>query len=146
MIITTHLTYETVLSCCSLPYNLTVHTSVCDHQALVHSSGILYHMPFSHVGLHVYLKPSRLYFCPVITLTLPSSTTKLLVMLLKDNHLKDTLLMMLLKDIHLEYNELHNLPYSVNIMRILSFPIDREHMMLLSNERSIKNLSSLVTL
>ena len=102
--------------------------------------------PFSHIGLHVYLKPSRLYFCPVITLTLPSSTTKLLVMLLKDNHLKDTLLMMFLKDIHLEYNELHNLPYSVNIMRILSFPIDHEHMMLLSNERYIKKLSSSVTL
>ena len=139
------------LSCRSsiLCHNLAAHTShqcVCTshfHQCVV--TRLLY-IPPEHCTICPFLISTYTRTLVVITLTLPSSTTKLLVMLLKDTHLKDTLLVMFLKDIHLEYNELQNLPYSVNIMRILSFPIDHEHMMLLSNERYIKKLSSSVTL
>lgn len=71
----------------------------------------------------VYLvlsKLSCLCICPIITLTLSRFTAKLLEILLKDTHHKDTLLTILLKNIHLIDIKLHDFPYSVNLLRILS--------------------------
>ena len=56
-------------------------------------------------------------------------------MLLKDSCLKDTLLATLLKDIHDNSTKQKYLPYSVNILKILSLPLYGEQMMLLSIKR-----------
>ena len=88
-------------------------------------------------GLHVclVLKPSCLSVCSFLTLTLSRFTAKLLEMLLKDSCLKDALRSILLKDIHDNSTKQQYLTYSINILKILSFPLYREQVMLLSIEQ-----------
>ena len=73
-------------------------------------------------GLHVclVLRPSCLSIYPILTLTISIFTVKLLGMLLKDSCLKYTLLAMLIKDIHDNSTTQQYLPYSINILKILS--------------------------
>ena len=73
-------------------------------------------------GLHasLVLRQSCLSICPILTLTLSRFTVKLLGMLLKDSCLNDTLLAILIKDIYDNSTKQQYLPYSVNILKILS--------------------------
>ena len=92
-----------------------------------------YVLRYSVNGLHVclVLEPSCLWICPILTLTLSRIIQKLLGMLLKDSCFKNIHLVMLLKDIQHDHSTKQQyLPYSVNILKILSLPV-----VLLSIER-----------